>query len=49
MKVLVTGVSRGSDEILSEQRENIRGRTQVLSQMRDMVYEGKVQSDSLDG
>ena len=41
MKVLVTGVSGESDEILSGQRENIRGRTQALSQMRDMVYEGR--------
>jgi len=41
LMLIYTGVSRGSDEILSEQRENIRGKAGVLSQMRDTVYEGR--------
>jgi len=41
LMLIYTGVSRGSDDILSEQKENIRERTRVLSEMRDMVYEGR--------
>jgi len=41
LMLIYTGVSGSSDEILSEQRESIRGRGRVLSEMRDMVYEGR--------
>jgi len=41
LMLIYTGMSRSSDEILSEQKENIRERTRVLSRMRDMVYEGR--------
>jgi len=41
LMLIYTGVSGSSNEILSEQRESIRGRGRVLSEMRDMVYEGR--------
>ncbi len=41
LMLIYTGMTRSSGEILSEQRKNIMDRTTVLSEMRDMVDEGK--------
>ncbi|MBA7490138.1 D-glycero-alpha-D-manno-heptose 7-phosphate kinase [subsurface metagenome] len=41
LMLIYTGMTRSSTEILSQQRKNIMNRTKVLSEMRDMVDEGR--------
>ena len=41
LMLIYTGITRKSDEILSQQKENIKDRISVLNELRDMVGEGK--------
>ena len=41
LMLIYTGTTRRSDEILSQQKENIKDRISVLNELRDMVGEGK--------